>query len=106
MEAMTRVRTEREPNPDDPQYQFGYQAATENAQRDLATVLGLHGVEAPGNSEVLSNRMIRDIYQGVFGPDATDEVFGRVPPGKPRDIDRLGEYFDEERLDGYDPEDL
>lgn len=98
--TMTDVpHTQHEPNPQDPQYQAGHQAATVQHRDNLAEVLqGFRSPAVQGDTETpLTDSQVRQIFAFVFGTAALDEVFGPEPTGR----------FDEPRgWDDYRPEDL
>ena len=65
------------------QYQQGYRDATAQAREDLAMILRINAVDTDeDDAEVISDRMVREIFTGVFGVLATDEEFGPEPSGK------------------------
>lgn len=68
---------------DHDQYRQGHRDATAQIRQDLAAVLRVNAVSSgEDDAEVLSDRMVRDIFSGVFGVRATDEEFGPEPSGK------------------------
>lgn len=65
------------------EYQRGYRDAMTQAREDVATVLRVNAVATgEDGAEVLSDSMVREIYSGAFGIQATDEEFGPEPSGK------------------------
>lgn len=65
------------------EYRQGYRDAMAQAREDLALTLRDNAVDrGEDDAEVLSDRMVREIFTGTFGVRATDEEFGPEPSGK------------------------
>lgn len=98
MKPMTEVHTQPGDNTNDPAYIAGYRAAQQDLQRFLADILRIHAIDTGVNDgEVLSDRMVRQIYAGVFGAPAAEATFGPEPTGS-FDTSSLDDYRTQEDL--------